>query len=68
MVTPLVRPGLLDDDELLTPGEVALIFKVDPKTVGRWARSGLVPSVFTPGGHCRFRRSVITELLDRGRR
>ena len=29
-----------DDDALLTPSEVAAMFRVNPKTVTRWARIG----------------------------
>ncbi len=47
---------------LLTPSEVAAIFRVDPKTVTRWAKSGLIPAVTTLGGHRRYRASVINAL------
>ena len=50
-------------DRLLTPGEVALMFQVDRKTVARWASSGRVGSIRTPGGHRRFRESEINRLL-----
>ena len=50
-------------DRLLTPGEVALIFRVDPKTVTRWASAGRIGSIRTPGGHRRFRESEVTGLL-----
>ncbi len=49
-------------ERLLTPGEVALMFRVDPKTVARWASSGRVGSIRTPGGHRRFRESEINRL------
>jgi excisionase family DNA binding protein len=51
------------DDELLTPSEVARLFKVDPKTVTRWAHSGKLQSITTPGGHKRFRRSEVDKYL-----
>ena len=35
-------------DRLLTPGEVALIFSVEPKTVARWASAGRIGSIRTP--------------------
>lgn len=47
---------------LLTPAQVAQRFAVDPKTVTRWARAGLLPSIMTPGGHRRYRKSVIDGL------
>jgi excisionase family DNA binding protein len=50
-------------DQLLTPGEVAALFHVDPKTVTRWAAQGKLPSVRTPGGHRRFIGSDVRELL-----
>ena len=53
-----------EQDELLTPGEVAKLFKVDPKTVTRWAHSGKLQSITTPGGHKRFRRSVVEKFLQ----
>ena len=51
-------------DRLLTPGEVASLFRVDPKTVTRWAAAGRINSIRTPGGHRRFRESEIRELLQ----
>jgi excisionase family DNA binding protein len=49
---------------LLTPGEVAALFRVDPKTVTRWAAAGRISSIRTPGGHRRFRESEVRALLD----
>lgn len=51
------------DDELLTPGEVAQLLRVDPKTVTRWAATGKIASVRTPGGHRRFWRSDVARLM-----
>ena len=50
-------------DRLLTPGEVATLFRVDPKTVTRWASAGRIGSIRTPGGHRRFRESEVRALL-----
>jgi excisionase family DNA binding protein len=50
-------------DRLLTPGEVAALFRVDPKTVTRWAASGRISSIRTPGGHRRYREVEIRALL-----
>ncbi|RCW46884.1 excisionase family DNA binding protein [Halopolyspora algeriensis] len=50
-------------DKLLTPGEVAALFRVDPKTVTRWAAAGRIGSIRTPGGHRRFRESEVRTLL-----
>ena len=50
-------------ERLLTPGEVALIFRVDPRTVTRWASAGRIGSIRTPGGHRRFRELEVNDLL-----
>ena len=52
-----------EDDELLTPGEVAVIFQVDPKTVTRWGAGGRLLSTRTVGGHRRFFRDEVTALI-----
>lgn len=49
--------------KLLTPGEVAEVFRVDPKTVTRWAQAGRLPSILTPGGHRRFWESDVLRML-----
>nr|WP_278250820.1 MULTISPECIES: BldC family transcriptional regulator [unclassified Actinopolyspora] len=48
---------------MLTPGEVAAMFRVDPKTVTRWATAGRIGSIRTPGGHRRFRESEVRTML-----
>ena len=48
---------------LLTPSEVASMFRVDPKTVTRWAKAGKLSSIRTLGGHRRYRESEVKELL-----
>ncbi len=50
-------------ERLLTPGEVATLFRVDPKTVTRWASAGRIGSIRTPGGHRRFRESEVRSML-----
>jgi excisionase family DNA binding protein len=56
--------GTPDQDALLTPSEVAAMFRVNPKTVTRWARAGKISAIRTLGGHRRFRASVIRRFLD----
>jgi excisionase family DNA binding protein len=51
-------------DELLTPAEVAQMFRVNPKTVTRWARAGKISAIRTLGGHRRFRAAEIKKLLE----
>jgi excisionase family DNA binding protein len=45
---------------------VASLFRVDPKTVTRWAKSGKLSSIRTLGGHRRYRESEVRELLSTG--
>jgi excisionase family DNA binding protein len=52
------------EHELLTPSEVAVMFRVDPKTVTRWARAGRISAIRTIGGHRRFRASEVKHLLE----
>lgn len=53
----------VDGDVLLTPAEVASMFRVDPKTVTRWAKAGKLSSIRTLGGHRRYRESEVLVLL-----
>jgi excisionase family DNA binding protein len=48
---------------LMTPAEVAALFRVDPKTVTRWAEAGKMTAVRTLGGHRRYRREEVQNLL-----
>lgn len=52
------------NEDLLTPSEVAALFRVDPKTVTRWAKSGKISSIRTLGGHRRYRASEIRGLVQ----
>jgi excisionase family DNA binding protein len=54
------------DEPLMTSGEVAAKFRVDAKTVTRWAKAGRLPSIRTPGGHRRFRESEVRSWLEGG--
>jgi excisionase family DNA binding protein len=51
--------------EQLTPSEVARLFRVDPKTVTRWAKAGRLTSTQTIGGHRRYFRTEVEQLLMR---
>ena len=52
------------NDRLLTPAEVANLFRVHPKTVSRWVSSGKLSAVRTLGGHRRYRASEVYALLE----
>lgn len=57
-----------DDSSVLKAGEVAELFRVDPKTVTRWANMEppRLPSFRTPGNHRRFRWVQIKHLIGQG--
>ena len=52
-----------EQEVLLTPAEVASLFRVDPKTVTRWAKAGKLTSIRTLGGHRRYKESEVKLLL-----
>lgn len=52
------------DDELLTPSEVAAMFRVDAKTITRWAKAGKLNSFRTLGGHRRYKKAEIVALIS----
>ena len=54
-----------DQDDLLKPREVAEIFGVRTTTIARWAREGRLTPLRTPGGHRRYSRAAIRDLLER---
>ena len=52
---------------LYTPQEVAMLFRVDPKTVTRWAKTGRLPaSTRTPGGHRRYNADEVDRIYRNG--
>ncbi|GAB4064252.1 developmental transcriptional regulator BldC [Angustibacter speluncae] len=53
-----------ETENLLTPAEVAALFRVDPKTVTRWAKAGKLSSIRTLGGHRRYRETEVRSLLS----
>ena len=53
-----------ESEPLLTPSEVATLFRVDPKTVTRWAKACKLTSIRTLGGHRRYRESEVRALLE----
>ena len=53
-----------EQEVLLTPAEVATLFRVDPKTVTRWAKAGKLTAIRTLGGHRRYRSSEVNALLQ----
>lgn len=58
-----VVQGGTRSEQLLTPGQVARLFGVDPKTVSRWADAGKLVAMRTLGGHRRYRAREVEALL-----
>jgi excisionase family DNA binding protein len=58
-----MQNNLSNQEVLLTPAEVAALFRVDPKTVTRWAKAGKLTAIRTLGGHRRYRQSEVLGLL-----
>ena len=54
------------EDTLLTPSEVASQFRVDPKTVTRWAKMGRLRAQRTLGGHRRYSAAEVRALIASG--
>ena len=59
-----MRQDTNTENRLLTPSEVAALFRVDPKTVTRWAQQGKLRSIRTLGGHRRYSEAEIQAFLD----
>lgn len=52
-----------DDGYSLSARAAGVYVAVHPETIKRWARSGRLPSVKTPGGQFRFRRSDLDAVM-----
>jgi excisionase family DNA binding protein len=48
---------------MLKPGEVAEMFRVNPKTVSRWAREGKLGATRTMGGHRRYSLNEVKRFM-----
>jgi excisionase family DNA binding protein len=51
--------------KLLTKGEVALLCRVEIRTVDRWVAAGKIKSYRTPGGRLLFRMRDVLMAADR---
>mgnify|MGYP001593041274 CR=1 FL=1 len=56
------------DDILLTPAEVAEIFRVDGATIRKWAKNGALKYTYLPGGRMRryYQEDVYAVLRGEG--
>jgi hypothetical protein len=52
-----------DDEKLLTKGEVALLCRVDVRTVDRWLTAGKVPCQRTPSGRVLIRKYDVLTVV-----
>ena len=50
--------------KMMTRAEIAILFRVHPKTVTRWAKTGQLRAIRTPGGHRRYYEEDVHTLLD----
>ena len=51
-------------EELMTPAEVAAVFRVRPQRVTQWAHQGKLKPVMTPGGHRRYRVAEVKAIME----
>jgi excisionase family DNA binding protein len=51
-------------EQLLTPKEVSDMFGVGRATVTRWAKTGMLTSIRTLGGHRRYRADEVRGLMS----
>jgi len=58
------QPQQSHQSEYLTPGQVARMLHVSPKTVNRWAHEGRIPCIVTLGGHRRFQRDDVERIVE----
>ena len=63
LAQPRIQAEAGEPERLLTPGDVARLFGVDPKTVSRWADAGKLRAMRTLGGHRRYRAAEVEQLL-----
>ena len=57
--------ALVTEEKYLLPREVGALFRVDSKTVTRWAQAGKLSSIRTPGGHRRYLEAEVRAFLNR---
>jgi len=66
LAEPTVPHHPMPDSPFLSRGDVARLFGVSLSTVTRWARTGLLPAVRTPGGHYRYRADELRRAVASG--
>jgi predicted site-specific integrase-resolvase len=51
-------------EQLLTTAEAAGLVGVNPHTMAKWARTGLIDFVLTPTGQRRYRETTIRDIIS----
>ena len=62
----MTKPTSEESETLLTPAQVAELFYVAPRTVTRWAKTGKLHALLTPGGHRRYIESEVMVVRETG--
>jgi excisionase family DNA binding protein len=52
-----------EDDTLLSPRQAEQLLGVGPRTISRYVAEGRLVALRLPGGHRRFRRTDVLDLL-----
>ncbi len=58
-----VTSGRVDEDDLMTRRQVAMLFRVTSAVVATWARRGRLPEVRNEDGRPRYRREDVEQLF-----
>jgi excisionase family DNA binding protein len=53
-----------DFPKMYTPSQTGALFNVDPRTVGRWIKTGRLKAVKTPGGTNRIPEHAIDAISN----
>lgn len=62
-----MTPPLKDSRTLFRTTELAVMLRVNPRTVRRWIAEGHITVITTPGGHQRIPASEVERLTREGR-
>lgn len=52
-------------DSIVTSYQVAVMLQMNPSSINKWSKEGLLSSYRTPGGHHRFRVDEVVHFLRR---
>lgn len=63
-VERVLKEGIGEDGDFYTPAQVAVLFRVDPRQVWKWANWGRIPFEKTSGGRRLYRKTVVHRLIN----